>query len=144
LCTPVPTHIGAIATFTKLPSGRWRAQVRRKGQRASRSFRLKSEAEAWAQNAEGNIPCSTRTAMTPWLFIKSTMPSVSAAIVYFPTTPDHSAQLSAVPARRSTSKISISTTSAMRQRAAFLSHASTFRRFRSAATSIFDLTAHAP
>ncbi|MTD92762.1 hypothetical protein GIW81_00240 [Hyphomicrobium sp. xq] len=44
-----------MATFDKLPSGRWRAQVRRKGQTASRSFRLKSEAEAWAVEAESNI-----------------------------------------------------------------------------------------
>lgn len=44
-----------MATFDKLPSGRWRVQVRRKGQRASRCFRLKSEAEAWAVEAEGKI-----------------------------------------------------------------------------------------
>jgi integrase len=44
-----------MATFTKLPSGRWRAQVRRKGQNASRCFRLKSEAETWAVEAEGKI-----------------------------------------------------------------------------------------
>lgn len=44
-----------MATFDKLPSGRWRAQVRRKGQHASRTFRLKSEAEAWATEAEGKI-----------------------------------------------------------------------------------------
>ncbi len=35
--------------------GRWRVQVRRKGQRPSRSFRLKSDAEAWAVEAEGKI-----------------------------------------------------------------------------------------
>jgi integrase len=44
-----------MASFTKLPSGRWRAQVRRKGQHASRAFRLKSEAEAWAKEAEAKI-----------------------------------------------------------------------------------------
>lgn len=41
-----------MATFNKLPSGCWRAQVRRKGQYVSRTFRLKSEAEAWAIDAE--------------------------------------------------------------------------------------------
>jgi len=44
-----------MATFDKLPSGRWRVQVRRKGQTASRSFRLKSDAETWASEAEDNI-----------------------------------------------------------------------------------------
>ena len=44
-----------MATFDKLPSGRWRAQVRRKGQTASRSFRLKSDADAWAREAEDQI-----------------------------------------------------------------------------------------
>ncbi len=47
--------MGAMATFDKLPSGRWRAQVRRKGQTASRSFRLKSDADAWAREAEDQI-----------------------------------------------------------------------------------------
>jgi hypothetical protein len=37
-----------MASFNKLPSGLWRAQVRRRGHQASKSFRLKSEAEAWA------------------------------------------------------------------------------------------------
>ena len=41
-----------MATFNRLPSGYWRVQVRRKGQHASRSFRLKSDAEAWAVEAE--------------------------------------------------------------------------------------------
>jgi len=44
-----------MATFNKLPSGYWRAQVRRKGHYASRSFRLKSDAEAWAVDAERAI-----------------------------------------------------------------------------------------
>lgn len=44
-----------MATLTKLPSGAWRAQVRRKGRHLSRSFRLKSEAEAWAIQAERAI-----------------------------------------------------------------------------------------
>lgn len=41
-----------MATFNRLPSGCWRAQVRRQDQHTSRSFRLKSEAEAWAVDAE--------------------------------------------------------------------------------------------
>jgi integrase len=41
-----------MASFNKLPSGQWRAQVRRRGQQISRSFRLKSQAEAWARDAE--------------------------------------------------------------------------------------------
>ena len=41
-----------MATFNKLPSGYWRAQVRRKGQYVSRTYRLKSEAETWAIDAE--------------------------------------------------------------------------------------------
>jgi integrase len=41
-----------MASFNKLPSGKWRAQVRLRGQHLSRSFRLKSEAEAWAREAE--------------------------------------------------------------------------------------------
>ncbi len=44
-----------LATFNRLPSGYWRAQVRRKGQYVSRSFRLKSEAEVWATEAERAI-----------------------------------------------------------------------------------------
>jgi len=37
-----------MATFNRLPSGHWRAQLGRKGQYASPFFRLKSDAEAWA------------------------------------------------------------------------------------------------
>jgi hypothetical protein len=44
-----------MASFNRLPSGYWRAQVRRKGQYASRSFRLKSDAEAWAVDAERSV-----------------------------------------------------------------------------------------
>jgi integrase len=41
-----------MASFNKLPSGKWRAQVRRGGQHVSRCFRLKSEAETWAGDIE--------------------------------------------------------------------------------------------
>ena len=44
-----------MATFNKLPSGYWRAQVRRKGQYVSRTFRLKSEAVTWAVDAERRV-----------------------------------------------------------------------------------------
>lgn len=44
-----------MATFNKLPSGYWRAQVRRKGQYVSKTFRLKSEAEAWAIDTERTV-----------------------------------------------------------------------------------------
>lgn len=54
-----------MASLNKLPSGKWRAQVRRSGQHASRCFRLKSEAEAWAREVEvavtsGNSPGAAR------------------------------------------------------------------------------------
>ena len=42
----------AMASFDKLPSGYWRAQIRRKGRHVSRTFRLKSDAEAWAIDTE--------------------------------------------------------------------------------------------
>lgn len=41
-----------MATFDRLPSGKWRAQIRRKGSFLSRSFRIKSEAEQWAREQE--------------------------------------------------------------------------------------------
>lgn len=44
-----------MATFNKLPCGCWRAQVRRKGQYVSCTFRLKSEAETWAMDTERAI-----------------------------------------------------------------------------------------
>ena len=44
-----------MATYNKLPSGYWRVQVRRKRQHASRTFRLKSEGEQWALEAERAI-----------------------------------------------------------------------------------------
>jgi hypothetical protein len=41
-----------MASFNKMPSGKWRAQVRLRRQHLSKSFRLKSEAESWAREAE--------------------------------------------------------------------------------------------
>lgn len=44
-----------MATYTRLPSGQWRAQIRKGGHSASRSFRLKADAEAWVREQEGRI-----------------------------------------------------------------------------------------
>lgn len=44
-----------MATFNKLPSGYWRAQVRRKGKHVSKTFRLKSDAEVWALDVERSV-----------------------------------------------------------------------------------------
>ncbi|MEQ1649082.1 MAG: site-specific integrase [Hyphomicrobiaceae bacterium] len=44
-----------MASFSKLPSGQWRVQIRRAGHTLTRSFRLKSEADAWAREQEGRI-----------------------------------------------------------------------------------------
>ncbi len=53
LCTKTKgTSLGPMASFDKLPSGYWRAQVRRKGRSVSKTFRLKSEAEVWAIDTE--------------------------------------------------------------------------------------------
>ena len=41
-----------MATFTKLQSGRWRVQLRRRGKYASRTFRLRGDAEIWARESE--------------------------------------------------------------------------------------------
>ena len=37
-----------MATFTKLPSGNWRCQVRRRGRYAAETFRRKKDADSWA------------------------------------------------------------------------------------------------
>lgn len=41
-----------MATFSKLPSGQWRVQIRRKKLFLSRSFRIKALAEQWAREQE--------------------------------------------------------------------------------------------
>lgn len=41
-----------MATFDKLPSESWRVQVRRKGRSISKTFRRKSDADAWAIQTE--------------------------------------------------------------------------------------------
>lgn len=44
-----------MAVFSKLPSGNWRVQVRRKGSYASNTFRRRADADSWALEAERNI-----------------------------------------------------------------------------------------
>lgn len=56
-----------LATFTKLPSGFWRAQVRRKGRYISETFAYREDARRWASEAErsidqGKAPKTTRIA----------------------------------------------------------------------------------
>ncbi|MDQ1817457.1 site-specific integrase [Massilia sp. CCM 9210] len=41
-----------MATFTKLPSGKWRAQVRKGGMYRNETFTLKRDAETWARQVE--------------------------------------------------------------------------------------------
>jgi integrase len=42
-----------MATFSQLPSGKWRVQVRKAGIYKAATFNLKSEAKAWAATIEG-------------------------------------------------------------------------------------------
>ncbi|SMF84111.1 Phage integrase family protein [Tistlia consotensis] len=54
-----------MATFVKLPSGSWRAVVRRKSKYVSQTFRRKEDAKAWALESErdidrGNAPTPAR------------------------------------------------------------------------------------
>ena len=44
-----------MATISKLPSGSWRVQVRRKGHYISESFLRRGDAELWARTIEGKI-----------------------------------------------------------------------------------------
>lgn len=104
---PSPTHrvqqLRPKATFSKLPRVHWRVQHRRKSESASCRFRLRSESEVWAQNAEVNIVGGNGVnAMRVDVettckdaFVKSSKPSVSASIGGYLTTPVHSAQLRA-------------------------------------------------
>jgi integrase len=47
-----------MATLTKLPSGRWRAQVRRRGFYRAETFDKKAQARAWATEIESQISAS--------------------------------------------------------------------------------------
>lgn len=44
-----------MATFTQLPSGNWRAMIRRKGHVLSETFSLKKDAEIWSRRIESEI-----------------------------------------------------------------------------------------
>ena len=44
-----------MATFKKRPSGRWQAQVQRKGHSLSETFALRKDAEAWARHIQNEI-----------------------------------------------------------------------------------------
>ena len=44
-----------MATINKLKSGSWRAQVRRKGQYASSTFRAQADAQRWARDIERRV-----------------------------------------------------------------------------------------
>jgi hypothetical protein len=44
-----------MATFTKLPSGSWRVQVRRKGKYVNETFLRRKDAEEWALDVERRI-----------------------------------------------------------------------------------------
>lgn len=44
-----------MATISKLPSGSWRVQVRRKGHYISETFLRRGDAEVWVRNVEGKI-----------------------------------------------------------------------------------------
>ena len=44
-----------MATFTKLPSGKWRVQIRRKGRSLSETFQLRKDAELWARRIDREI-----------------------------------------------------------------------------------------
>jgi len=60
------SELQVMATFNKLRSGQWRAQIRRKGVFLSRSFRIKAQAEQWAREQEQFIDRGLApTAATP-------------------------------------------------------------------------------
>ena len=44
-----------MATFTHLPSGKWRAQVRKGGVYKSMTFAKKRDAETWARQVESQV-----------------------------------------------------------------------------------------
>ena len=44
-----------MASFTQLPSGNWRVQVRRKNRYVSETFRRRKDGEDWALDMERNI-----------------------------------------------------------------------------------------
>jgi hypothetical protein len=61
-----------VATLNRLKTGLWRAQVRRKDKYASKSFRLKSDAERWANEQEDrayrgqSVTSAAGHSLDPW------------------------------------------------------------------------------
>jgi integrase len=53
--SPLVHKLHVMATIAKQPSGTWRAIVRRKAQYASRTLRLRVDAEGWARQIEHQI-----------------------------------------------------------------------------------------
>ncbi|CAM5761265.1 hypothetical protein LMIY3S_00081 [Labrys miyagiensis] len=56
-----------MATFTKLPSGSWRVQIRRRGRYINETFQRREDAWRWALGADvkadrGEAPISSRIA----------------------------------------------------------------------------------
>lgn len=49
-----------MASFRKLPSGLWRAEIFRQGVRTSRAFTTKAQAQAWAATVESEITAKSR------------------------------------------------------------------------------------
>ena len=49
-----------MATFVRLPSGSWRAVIRRKSRYASQTFALRQDARAWALEAERRVDLDDR------------------------------------------------------------------------------------
>ena len=54
-----------MATYTKLQSGNWRAQVRKIGLYNAKTFKLKRDAYAWATRIEAQIDQSDAGLITP-------------------------------------------------------------------------------
>lgn len=55
MCTQNWGDWDEMATYYKLPTGKWRAQVRHQGQSTSRVFSLKAQAKSWASEVERKI-----------------------------------------------------------------------------------------
>ena len=54
-----PTVGPTMATFSRLPSGRWRAQIKTRGVRESRSFATRTLALRWAADREAHLEADT-------------------------------------------------------------------------------------
>jgi integrase len=54
-----------MATFTKLKSGKWRAQVRKSGIYRNQTFQFKRDAEAWARQVEVQVEHVAATGYQP-------------------------------------------------------------------------------